>query len=156
MLAVSGTLDLSALGAGALNLYIRGTPASGTYVLATAGSIVGSASAITVIGSTRYTYTPQIVGNQLRLVVVGNAGNLTWLGDGASNILDANNVANLDWTNNTSHLLDFFNTGDNALFNDLSANPTVNISGTILPASLTVNASINYTDRAQHSGPLIC
>jgi fibronectin-binding autotransporter adhesin len=152
LLTVSGTLDLSALGAGALNLYIHGTPASGTYVLATASSIVGSASAITVNGSTRYTYTPQIVGNQLRLVVVGNAGNLTWLGDGAGNIWDANNGANLDWTNNTSHLLDFFNTGDNALFNDLSANPNVNISGTILPASLTVNASINYTFADAGSG----
>ena len=145
LFTVSGTLDLSALSPGALNLYIRGTPASGTYVLATASSIVGSASAITVIGSTRYTYTPQIVGNQLRLVVVGNAGNLTWLGDGAGNIWDANNGANVDWTNTTSHLLDFFNTGDNALFNDLSPNTTVNISGAILPASLTVNASVDYT-----------
>jgi fibronectin-binding autotransporter adhesin len=146
LLTVSGTLDLSALSAGALNLYIRGTPASGTYVIASAGSIVGSASAITVTGSTRYTYTPQIVGNQLRLVVAGNAGNLTWLGDGSDNVWDPNDSANKDWTNNTSHVLDFFNTGDNALFNDLSANPTVNITGDLLPASVTVNNSaVNYT-----------
>ena len=146
LLTVSGTLDLSALSAGALNLYLHGTPASGTYVIAVAGSIVGSASAITVNGSTRYTYTPQIVGNQLRLVVAGNAGNLTWLGDGAGNAWDPNNAANKDWTNTTAHVLDFFNTGDNALFNDLSANPTVNITGDLLPASVTVNnASVNYT-----------
>ena len=146
LLAITGNLDLSALSAGALQLTIHGTPSSGTYVLATfTGSFSGSASAIQVTGSARYTYTPQVVGHQLQLVVAGNAGNLVWLGDGGANTWDANNSGNTDWTNTTSHLLDYFNTGDNALFNDVSANPVVNIAGTILPASLTINAAGNYT-----------
>lgn len=146
LLTITGMLDLSALASGALNLQIHGTPASGTYVIATAGSISGSASAINVVGSTRYTYTPQIVGTELQLVITGNAGNLLWLGDGSGNVWDANNSGNLVWSNLTSLASDFFNTGDNALFDDSSANPTVNINATLLPASVTVNnASVNYT-----------
>jgi fibronectin-binding autotransporter adhesin len=145
LLVVTGNLDLGNNG-NAPVLIIRGTPASGTYTLATFGTFSGTPAAITVQGSARYNFTPQVVGHQLQLVVTGNAGDLTWLGDGAANAWDANNAGKLVWTNNTSHALDYFNSGDNATFNDRSANPSVNIATTVLPGAVTVNnASVNYT-----------
>ena len=147
LLAIAGNLDLSALSASSLQLFIHGTPASGSYTLATfGGNFVGSVSAIQIVGSSRYTYTPQIVGKSLVLVVAGNGGNLVWRGDSVNNTWDANDAGNLEWLNTSTSLTDFFNTGDNVTFNDSAVNSTVNLTGDLLPASLTIsNAAINFT-----------
>ena len=68
LLVVSGNLDLGNSG-NTPTLIIHGTPASGTYTLATFGTFSGNPAALTVQGSSRYTYTPQISGNRLVLVL---------------------------------------------------------------------------------------
>ena len=156
LLTVTGNLDLGNYGT--TTLAISGTPVGGTYVIATFGTFSGSVASITVTagGSTRYTFTPQISGHQLQLVVAGNAANLVWSGDGVNNNWDANNSGNPDWFNTGTSLADFFNNGDNALFNDTSTNLTVNVNSTVLPSTLTFNAAGNYTlqGSADISGPI--
>ena len=70
--------------------------------------------------------------------------NLVWVGDGNANSWD-NNPGNLVWFNSASNESDFFSAGDNVLFDDTSANPSVSISDSVLPASVTVNAAADYT-----------
>ena len=156
LLAVTGNLDLGSSGTTTLNL--TGTPSGGYYVIATFGTWSGNIANVTASlgGSTRYTFTPQIVGNQLRLVVNGNAANLVWIGDGSGNAWDANNAGNPDWLNTGTSLSDFFNNGDNALFNDVSPNQTVNINSTVQPTSVTINSTSNYifAGSADITGPI--
>ena len=140
LLTVSGNFDLSQ----PCTLVIHGTPTSGTYILATFGSFTGAAANLAVSGSARFVYTVTRVGNTLRLGVTGNGGNLVWRGDGGNNFWDAD-PANKDWLNTGTSVLDAFNPGDNVTFNDTSANPLVNLTAAVLPNSLTINATSNYT-----------
>ncbi len=66
---------------------------------------------------------------------------LTWQGDGTGNIWDSTNSL---WFNNTNAAT--FRGGDTVTFDDTGSNtPFINISGTVVPASLTVAAAKNYT-----------
>ena len=143
LVVVSGTLNLGGAG-NTPALIIHGTPASGTYTLATFGNFVGNPAALQVIGSTRYSYAVRTLGQSLVLVVTGNGGSLVWRGDGTANLWDAT-IANKDWFNANSQALDSFNPGDNVRFDDTSVNPQVTLAAALLPASLTVDASQNYT-----------
>ncbi|MGH7953105.1 MAG: beta strand repeat-containing protein, partial [Limisphaerales bacterium] len=68
--------------------------------------------------------------------------NLTWVGDNDGNAWDIN--TSTDWVSSAT-LFTFLN-GDSVTFdNSGSANPTVNVSRTVLPASVTVSASSDYT-----------
>lgn len=67
--------------------------------------------------------------------------NVVWAGNAIINNWDTLNLTN--WLNNGA--LDFFVTGDNALFNSVgSANSDVNISGSVLPASVMVAYTGDY------------
>ena len=142
LLVVSGNLNF---GSATPVLTINGTPAAGTYTLATFGSFTGSASQLQVPTGGSLTYTPVINGTKLQLIVTGSAQNQVWRGDGTANVWDANDSGNPVWFNTGSSTLDSFGTGDNVLFNDSSTNPVVTLTGTLQPSSLLVNATTNYT-----------
>jgi len=144
LLVVSGNLDLGD-NFNTPTLTIQGTPASGTYVIATFGTFSGNVSAITVVGSSRYTFTPQISGNQLQLVVAGAPAKLVWTGDGVANVWDSN-AGDVDWYDTTLFAAASFNPGDSVLFNDLATNLVVSMNATVLPSTVLFNAATNnYT-----------
>jgi autotransporter-associated beta strand protein len=68
--------------------------------------------------------------------------NLVWRGDGTTNNWDVATTANwLIGTNAVEFLLN-----DNVTFNDTGSNsPAINLVGTLLPSSVTVGATQNYT-----------
>jgi autotransporter-associated beta strand protein len=68
--------------------------------------------------------------------------NLVWVGNGTTNSWDITNTA--DWFNGND--LVTFHTTDNVTFDDTgSDSPAINLTGTIAPGSMVVNASQNYT-----------
>jgi autotransporter-associated beta strand protein len=75
--------------------------------------------------------------------VMYNPKNLVWRGDGINNIWDLTNTA--DWLFNDSALVTF-NSSDNVTFDDTgSASPAINITTTVSPGSVVVNANQNYS-----------
>jgi len=66
---------------------------------------------------------------------------LTWVGDGISNLWDTNSMNFEDGTNTTA-----FSSGDNVLFDDTgSSSPAINVTGSIYAGVVQVDASQNYT-----------
>jgi autotransporter-associated beta strand protein len=133
-----------------LGNYLNGYIPNGTYTLIQYGqTFTGSAANFAVTGFTAglrgtqggyITNTPGAIS----LVVTGTPpANLVWVGDGVNNAWDIQTSAN--WFNlNTSGLDEFYNY-DAVTFDDTSTNFTVNISTTVTPGSVTVNATNNYT-----------
>ena len=149
LLVVSGNLNVGS-GGNAAKLLITGSPLNGTYVLATFGTFSGTVGDVQITGvSGRQTYTLQTSGNQLQLVVGGQAAQgIVWLGDGAANVWDANNTGNLDWTNSALNSLAYFAQSDIVIFDNTSPNLTVNLTGDLIPqlgSVVLVNSSNNYT-----------
>ena len=67
--------------------------------------------------------------------------NLIWVGNGTANIWDTTNTA--DWFNGNSPVT--FHSTDNVTFDDTgSASPAINLTGTVAPGSVTIDASQNY------------
>lgn len=151
LLVVSGNLNVGSAGGGnAAKLLITGSPLNGTYVLATYGTFSGTVGDVQITGvSGRQTYTLQTSGNQLQLVVGGQAAQgIVWLGDGSANVWDANNTLNKDWTNSALSTVDYFAQSDIATFNNASPNLVVNLTGDLLPqpgSAVLVNSTNNYT-----------
>ncbi len=70
------------------------------------------------------------------------SASLIWRGDGISNLWDLGISSN--WWNGAARTV--FTDGVNVLFDDTgSATPAVNVTGTLLPSAITVNAGQNYT-----------
>lgn len=147
LIAVSGNLTLS----GTNSVLISPTQASlaaGKYTLATyGGTLTGGAANLAVssaLGATRQTFgfdTSSTPGSIL-LNVSGQAANLVWAGDGTANAWDLNTTAN--WKNQGA--ADKFFSLDKVTFDDTGSNsPSVNITGTVSPGSVTVNSSHDYT-----------
>ncbi len=66
-----------------------------------------------------------------------------WRGDDLAN--NWNTLGDYNWSDGISLLYQFHN-GERVLFDDTgSTNPTVNLSGSLQPASVTINATKNYT-----------
>ena len=79
--------------------------------------------------------------NSVRVALTVNAASdLIWAGDGSANLWNTLGAAN--WSNGVS--LVQFTSGDRVSCDDSSANPVVNISGTQVPTSVTVNSASNY------------
>ncbi len=80
----------------------------------------------------------------IQTITVTNAHpQLVWVGDGSANQW---NTSSLNWSNLVSGALISYADGDSVTFNDLSANTTVNIPGTLNPGTVTVNNSTkDYT-----------
>ena len=126
--------------------FLNGTPVVGTaYTLIKYGNgFTGDPSQFLTAAASRYVYT--FVNNTtigaIQVVVTGTPGNLVWKGDGVTNAWDVAGTTN--WLNGANK--DVFLQGDNATFSDIGSNtPIVNISATVQPTAVTVNATKNYT-----------
>ncbi len=135
-----------ALNSGAVTLNnIGGLIPNGTYLLASAANITGSAANISPpslgqAGQNDY-LTNTLTG--LYLVVESGAGaNLTWIGNGGNNFWDVDNTA--DWNNGSGASV--FHNGDFTTLNDTGeANSTVNINAVVGPGAVTNNSEVDYT-----------
>ncbi len=126
--------------------FLNGTPVVGTaYTLIKYGNgFTGDPSQFLTAAASRYVYT--FVNNTtigaIQVVVTGTPGNLVWKGDGVTNAWDVAGTTN--WLNGANK--DVFLQGDNATFSDVGSNtPNVNITATVQPTTVTVNATKNYT-----------
>jgi autotransporter-associated beta strand protein len=144
LITVAGVLNLAS-GAVTIN-NLGGSIPNGQYVLATAGSITGSAANLT---APNLNQTGQVdyltnTATQLILVVENGAGaNLVWVGDNANNYWNVDSSA--DWNNGVGASV--FHNGDYVTFNDVGDNnSTVNIETAVGPAAVTNNAlNTDYT-----------
>ncbi len=84
-------------------------------------------------------------GEQLILEVKGlrDTADLVWTG--SSNIWDYADTPNFKNSGDQQGEEITFVAGDNVLFNDEAANKTVNVEGSVIPATFTVNTASTYT-----------
>jgi autotransporter-associated beta strand protein len=145
LIDVVGTLSLAGSNSFAVNL-LDGQLASGeTYTVLKYGSIAGGASNLTYAPvTTRYTFAPDdSVPGEIRLMVSGGGPSaITWRGDGLANAWNVAGSSN--WFNGAA--TDQFFQFDTVTFDDSGSNsPSVNLTDTLTPAAVTVNASKSYT-----------
>jgi autotransporter-associated beta strand protein len=150
-IVVAGTLDVSAgYSMGGVMIHIDYTTLqNGRYKLITYGSLTGSLADLTLTGYIAGGRQTAVLDNSLPgeidLVVSGTSGNLTWQGNGSNNNWDSGTT--LDWSNNVTHVSDYYFDGDVVTFNDFGSQiPSVNLTGPLQPASILVaNNSGTYT-----------
>lgn len=136
---VGGDLTVSA--PSVIEVTATGRPLTGSYRLFNyTGALVGDLGTLSITNPTRYslsldTATP----GQVNLVVGGSLADLTWSGNGTTNLWD--NTTPASW--NTG--VDTFFQTDAVTFDDSSTNTNVTLAGTLLPSAVTVNSSQNYT-----------
>ncbi len=134
------TLTVSGINPIRVNL-LDGPLLNGTYRLFQCSSLVGSITNFTLINANGVLTNPpgeiDILVNNIR-----TPGNLQWTGDGVNNTWDTGTTTN--WLNGASP--DVFYFFDSPIFDDTgSTNPAINLVGTNTPASVTFNATKNYT-----------
>ncbi len=145
-LVTAGNLNLSGPTTFSINV-LSGALTNGTYTLmAYNGSVTGSLSNLTAtingnaLSSVRGSYTfgtSATSAGALTLTVSGLAS-LIWAGDGMSNVWDVTTTPN--FSSNGSP--DVFYQADSVTFDDSgSSTPAIAVTGTLRPASVTVNNS---------------
>ncbi len=137
---VIGALQVSGRNFIRVNL-LDGPLANGTYTLIKYGSFSGDLTNFVLINANGVLTNPP---GKIAIFVnsVRTPGNLKWTGNGGNNTWDEGITTN--WLNGASPDLFYF--FDTLLFDDTgSANPPVNLVGSLTPASLTVNATQDYT-----------
>ncbi len=121
---------------------------NGVYDLVTAGSITGTGSVVaapqSAFGPTRVTGSVGVSGNKLQYTVTGTGAGLVWnnasLGGVATGVWDTNTSANF----NNGGGNDVFKAFDSVTFDDtvsFGAAKTINVTGAVAPALITVNNS---------------
>ena len=154
-------LDLSAVTNAANNDWVNvgGTLASGgpvtvnfsflpmpalnqPYTIFSAGALDPAFLGSLVAGPTDYPPTFAQVGNTITVTFTGGPLNqLVWQGDGGTNAWLLGLAG--QWTNGLGPCV--FKNSDQVTFNETATNFTVNVVGTNLPGSVTVNATHTYT-----------
>lgn len=142
------------LNAGVVRLNISGTLTNGTYKLMEGYVYAGSVANLALTGFSQAGQLATLVDTgygEIDLVVSFAGGaNLTWVGDSSLNWWDINSSFN--WTNSA---LTVYHDGDNVAFNDTgSVYPWVDIRSTVQPASVSVNASQDYTFQSTAGGKI--
>ena len=87
----------------------------------------------------------QHLGQDYRTGREWRSANLTWHGDGSANYWNntANSTIYQNWFN--AGIADYFYDGDSVLFNDIGSNtPSIYLTTTVSPASVTVNSTQDY------------
>ncbi len=141
LINVSGNATITG---GTITPVWNSTPNAGTYTLINAGSLtVNTLPALDAAAASRQTYTLASTPTTLTLTVAGAAANLVWSGGLSGNAWDLNTTAN--WKVVAPNDQKFF-AYDNVTFDDSGAvNTNVVLNGTLLPGSVMVNSSANYT-----------
>jgi len=141
LLAVNGNMDFSTPGVTININKISGSLSSGgTYVLAQSLTTSGSVANLTLVGANPAD-SLVLTGTQLQLVVSAFPS-LTWTGGAAGSLWDVGASAN--WLNVLTRST--FANNDAVTFTNIGGtNPVVNIPATVLPASVLVTGSSNYT-----------
>jgi len=142
-ITVSGTLNATGLNTIKLNL-LGGSLSAGTYHLIKSGSVgVGDTNNFQIIGSAGAGLQAAIAvtatGVDLVVTQAGGAERI-WVGDGLANLWD---LSTTNWLN--TGFLDTFTNGNFVIFDDTSVNPVVNLTGTLQPATVTVDSANDYT-----------
>jgi autotransporter-associated beta strand protein len=144
LIVVAGALNLS--GTNTIEVKPLNTSLSaGTYTLIKFGSLgSGSATNFQTTGTLGVSLQAviNVTGTEVDLIVsVVGGTQRTWVGDGSANNWD---YTTTNWLN--SGTLALFSDGNFATFDDTgSVNPPVNLTTTLQPASVLVNAAANYT-----------
>ncbi len=147
-LTVAGAATLAA----GTEVRAPGSLANGSYPLLRVtggGTITATPAALSLAGflSTTQLASLQLNGaaTELALVVSNNpyaSRSLTWFGDGSTNLW--NNTSSATWRTGGSAVV--FTTSDAVTFDATgAANPTVTLSGTLIPGSVVVAATADYT-----------
>lgn len=145
LIVVAGNLSL-----GGTNTILitptAGSLANGRYKLIQyAGTLTGGATnfavAFAVVPPRVATVVDVSVAGEIDLVVTASPATLVWQGDGTLNKWDAG--VSVNWLNGGSP--DVFVTGDQVTFDNSSSNQAVALIGTLIPASLNITTSSNYT-----------
>ena len=136
--------DLTVSGANSVSITaVGGSLPAGTYKLFHyTGAFTGGVGVFTL--STPGYLTNIVAAQTISLVTPGIRGatNLVWVGHGVVNDWDIGNHTN--WLNGAS--LDSFFQGDTVLFNATgAANPVVNVTASVNPGPVTVDAAASYT-----------
>ena len=147
LLTVQGNLNLAA-GTVALNNLGASIP-NGTYkLIGYTGTLSGNVNNISVSGFSQAGQLASLssaTAGEIDLVVVtGFGASLTWLGDSGANLWNLALAANFT---NSSGVATPFHNNDNVNFTDAGAslgNSAVNLAGSLSPASVTVNSTIDY------------
>jgi autotransporter-associated beta strand protein len=137
---VTGALAVSGINPIRVNL-LNGPLLNGTYTLFKYASFTGNLTNFTLINANGVLTNPpgeiDILVNNIR-----TPANLVWAGDGANNTWDTGTSTN--WLNGAAPAVFYF--FDSPVFDDTgSTNPAINLIGTNTPASVTFNATKNYT-----------
>ena len=138
---VGGALNLSGVNT------IQITPLTllgvGTYKLFVCGSVSGTLGNLSLTGSpgAGFNAVLNVTGTEVDLIVTAVAASTVWRGDGLLNQWD---YATANWRSNG--IASIYADGAFAVFDDTGSNtPSIDITTPVSPATVTVNASINYT-----------
>ena len=125
--------------------FVTGLPVLGVpYTLITSAALDPAFNpASFVTGASHITPVFSVSGNNVQVTFTAGNNNVVWQGDPAGGTNWASGT--LGWTNLAGNgSLDFYYNADNAIFNDTATNVSVNVTGTVFPASVTVNSTSNY------------
>ena len=144
-IAAAGSLTLNGLNVVSVNPiagFTAGTFPVLTYGGALNGDVTNNLAVVGVVTNSRssFYFETNTTPGTVNLQVGGTASlSLTWSGDGAGNLWDLKNA--VTWNNGTEKFYDL----DSVTFDDGSIHPVVNLAGTLIPASVTLGGSQNYT-----------
>lgn len=137
LLQVMGTLTNN----GTVMIGIYPPPSAGTYTLFRYAALAGAGTFV-LSNTTPRNVTLNVGATAVTITVAGSPGNLSWKGDGTANTWDLEATTN--WLN--AGTPDAYYQGDNVTFDSTGTNlPAINLTTTLLPGSVTVNATPNYT-----------
>ena len=145
LIVVTGDLNVS--GINTLEVAGGGAPGSVHPLIRYGGDFNGTLANFTLSGASGTLSNNNTSAKGIYLIVasaIRSATNVTWVGNSTVNDWDTVNRTN--WINSGTLELDYFVSGDAALFDATgAANPNVNIPGNVSPASVTVGAATDYT-----------
>jgi len=144
LIRVAGNLNLSGTNVVSVNL-LDPQLAVGVYpLLQYSGTLTGGLTNLVVRGTLGKPYALTNMSGQIGLVIISNRPptNVFWRGGLAANAWDQAITSN--WWNGAT--ADVFAFGDQVVFDNTgSTNPAVTVAGDVNPASVLVNATVNYT-----------
>ncbi len=150
LVAVTNTATFAAGSSTTFTPIFTGAPSAGLYTLLTAGNLsVAGGATLTLTppsNSTRLNFalvTATGTNGSVKLNVTGTSADLTWTGAQTN---DWDLVNHTNWKSGSNPNEQYFDL-DNVTFDDSSsvAKHTVNLTGSFIPGSVTVNANTDYT-----------